>query len=118
MLIHILFGFLALLGIVWLIRSFSLGFCTVESDGCYWLLVLNGPDSDLRLKSAVNRMQWDSHAAAGILAVDGGMGEQTRRACEIVAGEAGVRLLSKKEFEEWLGGQIRERDDRTERDGG
>ena len=117
--LHIVLGFFALLGIASVVRNVSLEWISVEDRGRYWLLVLTDRDSDLRIKGAVNRLQWDSHAAGGILAVDAGMDEDVRRACEIVAAESdAVRLMTPEEFKKWLGGQTRERDDRIERNGG
>lgn len=117
--VHIVCGFFSLVGLASVLRGIAERLADVGDERRYLLVFLQGEDADLRLKSAVERLRSEPQCAlGGVVAVDGGLREEVKRACHMVAEESGCAVIHPPEkFQVWLEGILRERDDGTARDG-
>ena len=115
--IHILFGFLALVGLVCVWRGIADRLAAVEDEERYLLVLLHGQGAAVRLRAAVAFLQGcRDRPRGGIIAVDIGLTEEMKRACAILAREAGcVRLCTPQDVQEWLGDVSNGRGDATAR---
>lgn len=109
--LHIIAGFLALVGLASVLHGLHVRMVTPCARGRYLFLVLDGNDAELRLKATAELFRCSPAGTYdGILAVDFGMCDEVRRACGILARESNaIEMYTAREFSERLRGKAVER---------
>lgn len=98
--------FLAVFGLVSLLRTFFFWMLKTENPGEFCIIVsIKGHDeqAELSLRSAVERSKWLDHRAK-IFCVDRGMDEETKAVCEMICKEnANLMLCTPGELQNYCG---------------
>ena len=108
-LFRVLVAFLAVVGIIELLRAVLFSLLKTDNPGRFYLVLsFSGHDeqAEAALRSASERARWFCDDVQ-VVCLDAGMDEETRRICELVCSETpGILLMTPAEFQEYWSGRF------------